>query len=47
MRDKILRNVCGNENPERLREKIVKVIAKETVVDKETVPCENPNALIG
>jgi len=47
MRDKILRNVCGNENPERLREKIVKVIAKETVVDKETVPFENPNALIG
>jgi len=50
MRDKIVRNVCGNENPERLREKIVKVIAKETVVDKENstiVPFENPPESIG
>jgi hypothetical protein len=45
MRDKIVRNVCGNENPERLREKVIKVIAKETVVDKENstiVSFENP-----
>jgi hypothetical protein len=27
MREKIMRNVCGNENPERLREKVVKVLA--------------------
>jgi hypothetical protein len=50
MRDKIVRNVCGNENPERLREKVIKVIAKETVVDKENSTIEsfkNPSELIG
>jgi predicted secreted protein len=41
MRDKILRNVCGNENPEKLREKIVKVIAKETHLEKENSLIEN------
>jgi len=41
MREKILRNVCGNENPEKLREKVIKVIAKDTIVEKE----ENPNIL--
>jgi len=34
MREKIMRNVCGNENPERLREKVVKVLAKETHLDR-------------
>jgi hypothetical protein len=35
MREKILRNVCGNENPDKLREKVIKVIAKDTIVEKE------------
>ena len=35
MRDKMMRNICGNENPEKQRDKIVKVLAKETLVDKE------------
>jgi predicted secreted protein len=34
MREKIMRNVCGNENPERLREKVVKVLAKETHLER-------------
>jgi hypothetical protein len=41
MRDKIVRNVCGNENPEKLREKVIKVIAKETVLEKENSTIEN------
>jgi hypothetical protein len=41
MRENILRNVCGNENPEKLREKVIKVIAKDTIVEKE----ENPDIL--
>jgi len=41
MREKILRNVCGNENPEKLREKVIKVIAKDTLLEKE----ENPTLL--
>jgi len=35
MREKIMRNVCGNENPERLREKVVKVISKDTHLEEE------------
>ena len=31
----IMRNVCGNDNAVKLREKIVKVIAKETIVEKD------------
>jgi hypothetical protein len=49
MRDKIMRNICGNENPEKLREKVVKVLAKETIVERDNstiVPCENPHASI-
>jgi hypothetical protein len=41
MREKIMRNVCGNENPEILRDKVVKVLAKETVLEKETPTIEN------
>lgn len=41
MRDKIVRNVCGNENPEKLREKVLKVIAKETHLEKENSIIEN------
>jgi hypothetical protein len=33
LREKIMRNVCGNENAEKLREKIVRVLAKETQLD--------------
>jgi hypothetical protein len=40
MREKIVRNVCGNENPDKLREKIVKVIVKETHLDKENSSIE-------
>jgi hypothetical protein len=41
MREKIMRNVCGNENPEILRDKVVKVLAKETVLEKEPPTIEN------
>jgi len=35
MREKIMRNVCGNENPEKLREKVVKVISNNTHLEEE------------
>jgi hypothetical protein len=34
MREKIMRNIAGNENVEKLRNKMVKVLAKETQLDK-------------
>ena len=34
MHAQIVRNVCGNENPEKQREKIIKVIAKKTHLDE-------------
>jgi hypothetical protein len=34
MHAQIVRNVCGNENPEKQRDKIIKVIAKETHLDE-------------
>jgi len=46
MREKIMRNVCGNENPEILREKVVKVLAKETIVEKQNPSSEEGNPSI-
>jgi predicted secreted protein len=46
----IIRNVCGDGNEVKLREKIVKVIAKETHLEKENSlieTFENPPAFIG
>jgi hypothetical protein len=43
MRDKIMRNVYGNYNAVKLREKIVKVIAKETHLEKENHFIEEGN----
>jgi hypothetical protein len=42
MREKIMRNVCGNDNVEKMREKVVKVIAKDTHLEKENQLIENP-----
>jgi len=46
MREKIMRNICGNENPEILREKVVKVLAKETIVEKQNPSSEEGNPSI-
>jgi len=42
MREKIMRNVCGNENPDKLRDKVIKVISKDTQLEKE----DNPDELL-
>jgi len=42
MREKIIRNVCGNENPDKLRDKVIKVISKETHLERE----ENQDELL-
>jgi hypothetical protein len=41
MREKIMRNIAGNENVEKLRNKMVKVLAKETQLDK----CDDPSIM--
>jgi hypothetical protein len=41
MRDKIMRNIAGNDNMEKLRNKMVKVLAKETQLDK----CDDPSIM--
>jgi hypothetical protein len=38
--EKMTRNICGNENAEKLRDKIIKVIAKETLVEKDGEPAD-------